>query len=384
MTSPSLKKGLTASRSFSHPVREARPDDDAGIRQLLQSSAMPSDIRIAMTREPSFFSSTAVEGRKVRVAVAESTPSGPPVGLIMRSEKEAYVNGEPRVLGYLGGLRVQPVTDRIAILRQGADFVAQCHGEGGAGIYIQTVTDGNSRAAGLLMSGRLGMPRLRDLGRLHTFLLNPKVFHRLQDDSSYEIRMGKKEDLPAIVDFLQSGKRRQFFPIYRNEDFGEGGGLLRGLFPEQILMAFKDNQLIGTLGLWNQTDFKQIHITSYSTTYKLCRNFLNLVAHLGSRPSLPPAGDSLRHFKTAILCIEQDDPSVFAQLLRHALLFANQSQPPLPLAIMVHDRDAFLPLLRSLPSIVYSSRLFTAYYKDGVELVESLDDRVPYVELGAL
>jgi hypothetical protein len=365
-------------------VREARPDDDAGIRALLQKSAMPGDIRISMTREPSFFASTSVEGRNVRVAVAETSQSSPPVGLILRSEKDAYVNGEPRTLGYLGGLRVEPVSDRITILRQGASFIQQCHGAGHARIYIQTVTDGNTRAAALLLSGRLGMPFLNDLGRLHTFLLNPRVLHKLPKPSGYEIRMGKKEDIPAIVEFLQSGKRRQFFPIYRFEDFGKPGGLLQGLYPEQILLAYQGKRLAGTFGLWNQTDFKQNRIFGYSMTYKCIRSLLNLAAYLGSRPSLPPAGEVIQHIKASILCIENDNPFLFSQLLRQALVVANQDQPPLPMAIMVHERDPFLPMLRGLPSIVYSSRIFTAYYKDGVELVNALDNRVPYVELGAL
>lgn len=364
-----------------HVVREAVPADDASIRALLRRSPMPGDIRMAFTREPSFFASLAVEGKAGRAAVAEA-PDGALRGLIVRNEKEAWVNGAPAALGYLSGLRVEPIPDRVAVLRQGADFIRRCHREGRARLYLQTVTEGNGKASALLSAGRLGMPRLKDLGRLHTFLLSPSVSRRLPKLPGYEVRAASPGDLPDLAGFLRGGAARQFFPCYRPEDFGPRGGLLKGLSAGDVLLLTRGGRLAGTLGLWDQEPCKQSFIAGYGPALRRMRPFYNLMARLRSRPGLPAAGGTVRHLKAALLRIEGEDAGAFAFLLGHALRKARERSSPL--AIMVHERDPFLPVLRALPSVAYASRLFAAYYEDGRELAGSLDGRVPYVELGAL
>jgi hypothetical protein len=366
-----------------HTVREAVPADDASIRALLRRSPMPGDIRMAFAREPSFFASLEVEGNAGRAAVAQA-PDGAIRGLIVRNEKEAWVNGASAGLGYLSGLRVEPIPDRVAVLRQGAGFVRRCHQEGRARIYLQTVTDGNAKAAALLAAGRLGMPRLRDLGWLHTFLLSPSVSRRLPILPGYEVRAASPGDIPEVAAFLRGGAARQFYPCYRPEDFGPRGGLLKGLCAGDVLLLTRAGRLAGTFGLWDQEPCKQSFIAGYGPALGRIRPFYNLMARFRSRPGLPAAGGTVRHLKAALLRIEGDDAGAFAFLLRHALLAAGARDPSLPLAIMVHERDPFLPVLRALPSVAYASRLFAAYYEDGRELAESLDGRVPYVELGAL
>ncbi|MBW8887696.1 MAG: hypothetical protein JF616_08060 [Fibrobacteres bacterium] len=364
-----------------HTVREAVPGDDASIRALLRRSPMPGDIRMAFTREPSFFASLEVEGKAGRAAVAEAL-DGAIRGLIVRNEKEAWVNGNPMPLGYLSGLRVEPIPDRVVVLRRGADFIRRCHGEGRARIYLQTVTEGNRKAAALLSAGRLGMPRLKDLGGLHTFLLSPSVSRKLPNLLGYEVRAASRNDIPEVIAFLGGEGARQFFPCYRPEDFGPRGGLLKGLSAGDVLLLTRDGRLAGTLGLWDQEPCKQSFIAGYGPALNRMRPFYNLLARFRSRPGLPAAGATVRHLKAALLRIEGDDAGAFAVLLKHALWKARERS--LPLAIMVHERDPFLPVLRALPSVAYASRLFAAYFEDGRELAESLDGLVPYVELGAL
>jgi len=49
-----------------------------------------------------------------------------------------------------------------------------------------------------------------------------------------------------------------------------------------------------------------------------------------------------------------------------------------------HQRDPLAAALRSLPHICFRSRLFVVHWEDGGEAHKSLDNRVPYVELGGL
>ena len=131
-------------------VRPALAQDDAGIRKLLREVPLPGDIRVAMPREPDFFASTAVEGREVQVVLAQDRRREEVIGLCLRAEKECYVNGTPSPLGYLGGLRLSPTPESIAVIRRGAAHIRGFHEAGRARLYLQCVTDGNARADGLL------------------------------------------------------------------------------------------------------------------------------------------------------------------------------------------------------------------------------------------
>ncbi len=67
---------------------------------------MDGEIRVSLEREPNAFLAAAVEGEPHQTVVARDPVSGRIVGMGSRSVWNAFVNGEPRRLGYLSQLRV--------------------------------------------------------------------------------------------------------------------------------------------------------------------------------------------------------------------------------------------------------------------------------------
>jgi hypothetical protein len=347
---------------------------------------MPGSIRVAMPREPDFLRSTVVEGRRVQVGIAEDADRGLVVGLVVRAEKDAFINGTPAVIGYLGGWRVRPASGSFAVLRRGCDFVRGCHEAGRARLYLQTIVAGNDKAASLLRSGRLGLPTVKDFGRLRTFLLRPSAENRLSAPPDTVIRRGRDGDLGPVLEFLNSrhGSRRQFFPVYREADFKMTSGLLRGLATQDLFLAWKGSDLVGTLGLWDQSAYKQNRVVGYGPWTARLRPLLNAYSRLRSRPTLPSAGSDVKHLSLAVACVAGEDAGIFAGLLKTALRAARERPGFEYVAALFHERDPLGAVLRKLPGITYSSTLYVGHYADGEAALAALDGRIPYIELGSL
>ncbi len=107
-------------------MRLAGRGDDADIRRLLRENATDGWIRLALAREPDAFAAAAVMGRAHAYVIARSRQSGEAVGVCEWSVRDAFVDGVPRPLAYLGALRVAPAhRHRIRVLRGGFEVVRQ-------------------------------------------------------------------------------------------------------------------------------------------------------------------------------------------------------------------------------------------------------------------
>lgn len=341
-------------------------------------------MRITLPREPDFFASTAVEGQEVDVVVACEKNSGAVVGLGVRTEKDAFVNGAPNRIGYLGGLRIAPGSRGGRVLFKGYRLLRKFHRQGRARLYLTTIMQDNRVVRDLLSSGRAGLPAYRDLGTFHTRFLNPGLCRKLPAATNVRIRLADESDLTPIVSFLRSGSRRQFYPCYRREDFEGADGLLRGIHPGDILLAEEANEIVGTLAVWDQTPFKQSRIESYSGWLRCLRTLYNVYARGRRMPTLPVAGQELRYGTQALVCISGDNPEVYSALLREALMRMEASGHLPLLAAGLHERDPLLPVLKSLPGFGCDSQVYVCHWPDGEEEWRKLDRRPPYIELGAL
>jgi hypothetical protein len=194
--------------------------------------------------------------------------------------------------------------------------------------------------------------------------------------------------MPAIVDFLRRhGRKRQFFPVYRTEDFEPGSPTTPGFQPEDFLVA-RDTAaaggLLGVMGLWDQSAYKQTVVRGYDPSLGRVRGLANALAWVAGvrRPPLPGAGSTLASAYASFTCVVDDDPRVFAALLAGAYaLAAQRGYGYLLIGLPVHD--PLIAVARRYPHITYHSRLYLADW-DGGRVFGCLDGRLPYVEIAAL
>jgi hypothetical protein len=185
---------------------------------------------------------------------------------------------------------------------------------------------------------------------------------------------------PALLDFWNThGPRRQFFPLLTTADFGRDDATFRGLQEEDVLVAGRDGRIVGTLGVWDQTAFRQNIVERYSRPLSWLRPDSNAWAALRGGVRLPPIGQPFPHRVAALPVVADDDPAVFAELLEAA-----RQRSDAHLLVGLHERDPLAAIARAKATSVYVTRLYHVGWDDGEALRMALDDRPPYLELGTL
>jgi hypothetical protein len=357
----------------------ATPADDADLRRILAETPMPGRIAVSFRREPSYFDAAVVDGTFRQVVTARDCEAGRLVGFGSRTVQERYVNGRPEPVGYLSSLRLLPAHRNRGLVARGYAYFRRLHADGRTGLYLTTIAEGNALALDLLTSGRAGLPKYHFAGRYHTVALPPGGRGRKNGSASVTIRSAERADLPAILSFLeQEGPRRQFFPCYQGEDFFTSGGAFRGLRPGDLLLACRNGELVGTLAVWDQHDFRQTVVHSYGSPLHWVRPLYNCWARLRGLPRLPAPGEPFRYRTAALPVVAGDDGEVFRALVERATAGST------PLLIGLHEDDPLLDELRRYRATWYTTRLYLVCWDDGEELRAKLDGRVPYLELGSL
>jgi hypothetical protein len=199
-----------------------------------------------------------------------------------------------------------------------------------------------------------------------------------------EIRPAREDDRDAILEFMQAvGPKRQFFPCYETKDLFTSDGLLSGLRPDDLLLAFRGRRLVGTLAGWDQQTFRQTVVHGYGRPLSWLRPVYNMWTRFRGIPQLPRPGRALRCLIGAIPLIVDDDPGIFQSLLE-ALLWDRSGRQWECLFVGMHESDPLLPTLRNRPAVRYTTHVYVACWNDGENLRQSLDARPIYLELGSL
>jgi len=357
-------------------IFDATRADDTALREVLRRNPMPGNISVAFEREPSFYDALEVEGEENYVVAARSKVKGNLVGFGTRSTKKVYLNGEATKVGYLSSLRLDPAYRNGLAVARGYRRLKQVHQSGDVSHYFTTIIDDNYLAKKLLTSGKAGLPTYLDAGRFFTMALRPSAQKHSPDST---IRTANSSDIQMIVEFLnQEGRNKQLFPVYTADHLTNSRGLLRGLHFKDILLSFNNDKLIGIMGLWNQSSFRQSIIQQYSTLLHLTRYIYNPISRITGKPKLPAPG-KLNYAVIALCCIRDNCVSTFNDLLNRTLVKARNLHSVL---LGLHESDPLIGSLKNRPHIPYISRLYYVYWEDNV--TPKADGRPPYLELGAL
>jgi hypothetical protein len=156
-----------------------------------------------------------------------------------------------------------------------------------------------------------------------------------------------------------------------------------GLCLEDVQIARRNGRIAGLIGLWDQSAYKQDVVRSYSGWIRLAVPLYNAGAPWLRRPRLPKIGERIRSGYAVFICIEQDAPTVFGDLLAATLHRA--AVRGLDYVLMgLDERDPLFRTARERPHIPYRSRLFLAEWPEGGHLHAQLDRRPSYVEIATL
>jgi len=249
--------------------------------------------------------------------------------------------------------------------------------------YLASIIDGNEQATGLLVNHpRKGYPIFQEICRLWTLALIVRRSQKIPT-SPYTISRGSKENLSEIITFFQQhGAAKQFFPAYVETDF-LNSPLTRNFQVEDFLLARHQSKLVGVMGLWDQSAYKQSVVRGYNGTIARLKPLYNLgLCLIGAQPLLPP-GEQIRFAYASFICIAGSDPNIFGTLLRHVYNLAVERKFAY-LMIGLADNDPLLRVARRYWHIPYRSRIYAVCWEEDRQWFNHLDNRIPTIEIAAL
>jgi len=311
---------------------------------------------------------------------AISYRGGQPAACGSRLLRRAWWQGQAAETAYLADLGVHPDFQNRAgrLLQQGFRHLEASAVPRPAVVTWTAVFEENNRAREILTSGRTGIPTYTDRGRLICPAFPVRQRMRAPDTPGLTWHSGTFEDLPAIAAFLTARQQhRPLAAVHRAEDFADG---IRwpGLSPEHFLLARRDGQLAGVIAVWDQRDFRQVHIQKVSGPLRLARWLHRPFARTFGWTGVPPDNSILSLAHASFLTVENDDTMLARQLILAAQAAASRRRLQW-LCLCLHESDPLVPALKGLPSLPSHGRLYQVS-----RTPESWPDTAPVIESATL
>lgn len=353
--------------------------EDEELRALLRHIAMPGHITLSFQREPSFLLAEQAGSVASQVMVCRDRTKEQIVGMGSRSIRDVYIDGKLARVGYLSMLRGVPEARGNIALARGYRYLRELHADGAVPYYFTTILDDNIEAKNLLTSARGGLPVYKPLAQLITYLI-PLRRNQSRKNVSNAVSKVSQHQLPEAVAFLQQwSSRYQFAPVYTLEDMLNQSKLLPAFCWENFYIYQENDEIRGTLGVWDQQSFKQAVVTAYSRKMRFARPFYNLYAAVSGNPGLPPTGSEIKLLYASFL---SGDQSAFEALLQQVLKdWSGKGYDYLSLGVCADN--PLSPLAARYATQHISSTVYVVYWQDeGVSLPEM--ERPVQVEIATL
>lgn len=364
--------------------RLANPEDDEKIRQLCMSNPMQGGISFSYDFTPSFFSALMAQGYDPSVVVAEKGDRIIAMGTALR--RLVHVGDKQMEIGYLGGLRLDPLSRNSTILSRGYRFLGEIHRNIiKVPFYISSILESNCIAMKILTSGRTGLPHYREIGRYLTFAI-PIIGSKSRRLKNSTAKIIKGDSLPFndILDFLNyEGRKKLFSPVLSEKDFSIYGSCPGKLSPGDFLLASDGNSILGAIALWNQDSFRRIILEGYGGTFKVIKNLSRLAAKAGLTDFMPEPGTPIRIRFAACLAIKDDNPNIFSLLLNSAMNEMSESSTGF-LVLGLSEKDPLAKSIGTRFKITIPSRIYAVSWDDISSADFSSNNGVFHLEAGTL
>jgi hypothetical protein len=361
---------------------KATPSDSERLKVLYAEKSLEGNIQINLDRSPDFFKALQVEGFENGVYAVEDQEQGPLAGVGIRNLRKCYINGKVHVMGYLSGLRVAESHRKSRAMAMIFSQLRKLYVQNECPGYLCSVFNSNKNALRLLTSGKGGLPTTKVIGQYHTYAFRPRRINR-KKSSDFNIQNATMNDVPTLVQFLnEEGRNRQFFPCYSQKDFEENSGILQDLKVSDIQLAYRNNELIGCCGLWNQTRFRRWKVEGYSRELKIFRPLVNVFLAICGFPQLPPEHQSFQYRLLSLVCIKNNDKKVFRELL-NSVMNQEVSHREILISAGFFDHDPLIPVIPRF-RFTFKSTIFIGYWKETSTFISEMDQCIPYLEAGSL
>lgn len=336
----------------------ATPADGPELAALYASDdGFPGQVQVLFTRGRDAYASLLAEGDGVVVPITRERSTGRIVGMGACVLRTAWVNGTPRRVGYLTGLKGLPeFRRRVPLIPQVYAFLRERTPE--VECYYTTILSENVLARRMLERRRPTMPEYRTVGEYTTSCFRvgwrPWAASRLTG--------GTLADLTALAGVPG---RFNLAPV----------GAPAGLTDADVrLLRDRDGTPLAGCAVWDQRAHKQYVVTGYGERYS---RLAGLPVHWAGYPRLPRVGTPADYVSVAALAARGDDPRLAADLLR-AVGWENRRRHFVMVGLV--DGHPLGAALGGVRMIAYGSVLYTVHFGDE----PGLDERPVGLDVGLL
>jgi hypothetical protein len=296
--------------------RPACDSDCGALDALVRATPQPGQITLGFERHPDFFMGSRVTTSEPDVWVMEDLQQQRLMAVFSIGHRRVFMNGQPRNVRYGNDLRIHPdYQGGRTLLRISRHYHTLIRND-----WMQTVIlSDNDRSLTTVGSGRAGLPTYHACGGLRTHLLYPMCSPRKPKTGNIEVRQATLFDVSAMQDFFdREAARYQFYPCYDFDRIAQGDDpYYRGLSLSDYALAFRQGELVGILGSWNQKSFRQTRFIRYQGSLRFLRHLNNLQVRLRGGMALPAAGKVLNYRMLHSVLIQNEDPAIFECLVHY-------------------------------------------------------------------
>ena len=360
----------------------ATPADDEAIRRVMAATPMAGSVTVSFQRDPSFFASNVVLGNHWQAVVCRDAKRNEVVGVATRSVRPIHVDGIPKRIGYLSGLRFMPYARRRGLLARGYKFVRRLHDVDPLrpDYYLTTIAEGNQNALDAFTKNRASLPIYHFITGLNTLVIPLRRIRGVSDRDASVSMLSNQNDLGELVAFLNRfAKQRTFAPVYEQSDF-QTSGTFREMSVGSIAVIRVHGRIVGAAGCWDQHAFRQTIVRGYADAIGSFRPLFNFWSKLSGGVQLPAVGQPLH-------CCYVAFPMV--KCAKHAMMLLNQLIRMVPvsagcLLIGLCDDDPLLPAMRVQAVSEYRTRLYAVSLNRKETFMKIRGHDPCYLELGCL
>ena len=337
-------------------ARMYRPSDEADLLRLA-SAPMPGGVRLRYDYAAGYAAAEALKGACEIVVVEDG--EGRMAGCGTRATRRLYLDGAPQDVGYLSGLRSFPGARHGWGLFRGFGAIAELEAAAPNALTFTTILDDNPEARALLTSGRAGLPKYSPRGRVVTYALAPRGGGEPERASFDEL----------VEFYARESPRRQLFPVFGEE-------LPPGLSADDFFVVRRGGRIAAAGAVWSHGDRRRIVVDGYDWRLRFLRPALNALFSVSRCPRLPAPGKGFPCAYLAYALAENDDPSLFADLVNAARRICRAGS----LVFSLHSDDPLARVASRFGGWRYRSDFFTVEFDGRRRALRG----VPHIEAGAL
>jgi hypothetical protein len=364
--------------------RDAGPEDDPILRDILRATPLPGWVTLNYEREPNYFHGCPIEG-DARTVLA-SIANGAPVGFFSRAVRTAWIARRRMRLGYLGQLRLlSQWRGRSRAILRGFQVCRELLDDGhqDTPYYLTSILSDNSLARRVLTSGIKGMPSYLPLrGFLTLVAATRQPFGRREAAPPYVLRPATGSDVDTLAGLLQTcGRRYALHPCWDADSLRALQPV--GWRPENCLLLLKGGRPVACGAVWDQRSVRQWRVAAYTSALAFARPLASAALGLTGYPRLPRPGRMLDQGFLSHLAVIPGEEAALAMLIAGLLRLANQNGLA-SIVLGLSEGHPWLSFLGGLRTLRYRSQLYLVHWPEGRKAAQDLAGQPVQTEAACL